>query len=137
MGAQLDADVAIAGEVQVRMVAFSFSDILHTVEELDRLLAIIPSRGVTCTMFTCESRKENYALERTQVKFLATKLLEIFMWSSPGARAERKPVSQPHAWAGEKSERTERPERESLHVLPARRAWSQGTSQRSRRRIRG
>jgi len=59
MGAQLDADVAIAGEVQVRMVAFSFSDILHTVEEIDRLLAIIPSRGVACTMFTCESRRES------------------------------------------------------------------------------
>jgi len=59
MGAQLDADVAIAGEVQVRMVAFSFSDILHTVEEIDRLLAIIPSRGVACTMFTCESRRKS------------------------------------------------------------------------------
>ena len=59
MGAQLDADVAIAGEVQVRMVAFSFGDILHTVEEIDRLLAIIPSRGVACTMFICESRRES------------------------------------------------------------------------------
>jgi precorrin-3B methylase len=59
MGAQLDADVAIAGEVQVRMVAFSFSDILHTVEEIDRLLAIVPSRGVACTMFTCKSRRKS------------------------------------------------------------------------------
>ena len=59
MGAQLDADVAIAGEVQVRMVAFSFSDVLHTVEKIDRLLAIIPSRGVACTMFTCESRRKS------------------------------------------------------------------------------
>ena len=59
VGADCDADVAEAGEVQIRMMTFCFGDLRHAVEELDGCKQRSSTASVTSMRCCVQTAVEN------------------------------------------------------------------------------